>query len=158
MGPYLSSTVVFVITMPQYIWRCLPKINRGYSLTDTGSVMSKCTPVTYIWGHQLYYYVEVLCYEYEGFYILRILINHMHKRLLCGRQGAVSISDKTSYCKISQISKSRHLHLKLCDRSVIWQAPRQHIETFFVEGHGIVALTSFCIDKCSICLNGIYMN
>ena len=29
--------------------------------------MSKGAPVIYIWGHQLCYYAEVLCYEYEGF-------------------------------------------------------------------------------------------
>ena len=34
----------------------------------------------------------------------------------------VSISDKTSYCKIS---KPRDLYLELSDRSEIWQAPRQ---------------------------------
>ena len=128
MGPYLSYTVVVVIRIPQYIWRYFPKINQGFILTGTGTVISKCAPVTYIWGHQLCYYVEELCYEYECFCILRILINHMHytKRLYVRSSwGPFQYPMRRLIVRSRKISKSRYLHLKLYDRCEIWQAARQ---------------------------------
>ena len=41
-------------------------------------------------------------------------------------QGPVSISDKTSYCKISRSLEAVRFVRELSDRSEIWQAPRQH--------------------------------
>ena len=40
-------------------------------------------------------------------------------------QGPVSISDKTSYCKISQSLEAARYYLELSDRSQIWQAHLQ---------------------------------
>ena len=129
MGPFLSYTVVFVITILQFIWRCLPKLSQGYSLSGTGAMTSKCAPVIYIWDHQLCYYVEVLCYKYEGLCILRISINHMHyTKRRCVRsscEGPFHYPMRRLIVRSRKICKPRDLPLKLHDRSEIWQAPQQ---------------------------------
>ena len=44
-------------------------------------------------------------------------------------QGPVSLSDKTSYCKILWSLKAMRFVFKLSNRSEIWQAPPQHCGT-----------------------------
>ena len=82
------------------------KMSEYTKVIVTATVMSKCAPVTYRWGHQLCYYVVVLCYEYEGFQTCTTYINKsyaLHQEIVWAVVlGPVSISVKTSYCKISQ--------------------------------------------------------